>query len=485
MHNSVLSEHTKKGDTLYTPYNYHLGKTTKFSFWSRDKLPEYLWIGLIFSELGRSEAMSKLLLIMKRMATNQICLPEISTVLSWDEERQNKWFDALDEFLPVHILSPLSIVLSSSKYPFFFKRYCCPEISVEKKIGMLMSTVKECMSFHSNMSTDICYIIIQFLGNRGKIVISAECPATYAALVDYPHHPYGSPMMEMYGANIRSTFQAVSVNNACEFSHYFWETLSQITPCNPMCIKLEEANKRMDTSFAKDLSIVYEYIEASSGDKMLTSKFSVVMGMSTYIYKLYSEISSNNLWNTISSRVIFRTMTEAYINLKYLMLKEEGAPEIYDAFMNYGLGKYKLVMSKLREQKYSPRPHAHLDSKLMECLVNEVQHENFTNIPLGYFDKDTIKKKFEITSESELYEIYYEYDTNYTHAMWGAVRESSMLLCDNPSHLYHSVPDYHYNQHLLDIEADCNMIMDKLIKLISSYVDIPEFYQHKYIDCHD
>ncbi len=29
----------------------------------------------------------------------------------------------------------------------------------------------------------------------------------------------------------------------------------------------------------------------------------------------------------------------------------------------------------------------------------------------------------------------------FSHGYWGAIRESSLLICDNPAHNYHSVAD--------------------------------------------
>ena len=41
------------------------------------------------------------------------------------------------------------------------------------------------------------------------------------------------------------------------------------------------------------------------------------MGLTTYIVKLYDEIISHDLSQTISARIIFRTMVEAYIKTAY------------------------------------------------------------------------------------------------------------------------------------------------------------------------
>ena len=58
--NSKLKDHTKKGDTLYTPLNAALGDTMQLSSWGRDHLPEYIWIASIIDGLGRDEGLKRL-----------------------------------------------------------------------------------------------------------------------------------------------------------------------------------------------------------------------------------------------------------------------------------------------------------------------------------------------------------------------------------------------------------------------------------------
>ena len=114
--------------------------------------------------------------------------------------------------------------------------------------------------------------------------------------------------------------------------------------------------------------------------------------------------------------------------------------------------------------------------RIMELLVNEDMDEAFVNTSFGYFDKTQINKKFTLCDELMLYEIYYEYGTNFTHGFWGAIRETSMLICDNPAHNYHTVPDYYAEQKLRSVQDDCDMIMRKLFELISGYIELPDFY---------
>ena len=169
-------------------------------------------------------------------------------------------------------------------------------------------------------------------------------------------------------------------------------------------------------------------------------------------------------------------MLETYINLKYLMKQESEVPDIYERFKAYGSGKYKLVMAKIREGKYSLSEDSQIDKKIMELIVNEDMDEAFVNMSVGYFDKTGVRTKFQKCGEDELYEIYYEYATNFAHGIWGAIRESSMLICDNPAHAYHSVPDYHNEQNLRNVLGDSEMVMKKTFATIATYVELPDFY---------
>ena len=159
-----------------------------------------------------------------------------------------------------------------------------------------------------------------------------------------------------------------------------------------------------------------------------------------------------------------------------MMQQEDEVPDVYDRFKAYGNGKYKLVMAKLREEKYTVSDDSQIDERIMELMVNEDMDEAFVNISIGYFDKTSVKAKFKKCGEDELYEIYYEYATNFAHGIWGAIRESSMLICDNPAHIYHCVPDYHAEQNLRSVLSDCEMVMKKTFEAIADYIEFPEFY---------
>ena len=58
--------------------------------------------------------------------------------------------------------------------------------------------------------------------------------------------------------------------------------------------------------------------------------------------------------------------------------------------------------------------------------------------------------------------------------MWGAIRESSLLKCNNPAHKYHCVPDINDEIILKSTLPDCIMVMNKTISYINELYGIPE-----------
>lgn len=70
----------------------------------------------------------------------------------------------------------------------------------------------------------------------------------------------------------------------------------------------------------------------------------------------------------------------------------------------------------------------------IEALVNEFWIEDFIDMDTKYFDKVAIRIKAEQVGEKELYGLYYDYDSSFEHGLWGAIRKSSLLCCENPAH---------------------------------------------------
>lgn len=473
MNKSKLSSHVKKGDILFTPMNASMGDVLQLSSWGRDWMPEYLWIGLILKHKGRDVGLRALYKLMEILRAGNIAIAEFSKIIKLPTSKQELFYSTVDEVVGKECLKPLAAVIMPEFSAAFFTHYSSINDSNDDALEIIMSVIKECSGFQEELSTDINYIILWCMVLNGKLHLSQSDRLTADALTNYYRCSHDDEIMHSYRPLVRSLSQAVRFQQPSEFSKLFWKRLGQITSCELAALKWRVD---LDMDFFKCVEETMEFIASTNEDRKTDTKFSVIMGIVVYIYKIYKEIIEKQLCNEISGRILFRSMVESFINLKYMMLKEAKQSDVYKMYKAYGLGKYKLPMAKIRDGKYSVLDESHIKEELLELFVNEEMDEEFINTSLGFFDRQSIKKKFEECNEDALYEIYYEYDTNFVHGFWGAIRESSMLSCNNPAHMFHSVPDYTAEQSLAGVDEDCKMLMRKLFDQIAGYIELPDFY---------
>ena len=167
-----------------------------------------------------------------------------------------------------------------------------------------------------------------------------------------------------------------------------------------------------------------------------------------------------------------RISSEDYILMKYLVKNESSHNNIWRDYQLYGIGLYKLVLARYRESNITEE--SHFDEKYIEALINEFKAEEFIDMDTKYFDNQNIRLKAESVGEKELYGLYYDYDSSYEHGLWGAIRESSLLKCNNPAHKYHCVPDIEDEIRLKTVLPDCVMVMNKTLAFLNDLYGIPE-----------
>ena len=92
-----------------------------------------------------------------------------------------------------------------------------------------------------------------------------------------------------------------------------------------------------------------------------------------------------------------------------------------------------------------------------------------------YFGNKSIRDKAIEVDEKDLYDYYYDYDSAFEHGLWGAIRESSMLKCNNASHMYHCIADIQDQQKLPSVWYDCKMIYRKITDVLVSVYGLPEY----------
>lgn len=474
MNQSKLSQHTLKKGKFITPFNSipQMQSLPDNKSWTYGRLPEYLWIGLIIDKLGRKQGLEKLYEITKELGkiAPNINYPRFSDILSLNDGQQSEFYKKIKLLIPKSTLSPLTLLFTVNEYPVFANEFYLSEQTIENRRDELLNVMTKIMDHQTNESTDIRFIVLWFNATCGNLRLLKEHGDM---LVKYPQIDHDNEEMRMIRPFIRSC-ELFSLDEPNEiYLKKFWRCISKMTDCNLNAIKfpIENANINLYTEYLHE---IYVYLnELYKASNPIDEKMSVILGIATYSYKRFWEIYEYKLYNTIVGRSCVRVLIENYIILKYLLKNESTHENIWRDYKIYGIGQYKLILTRHRESKKENK-QSHFDMNYIEALVNEFWYEEFIDMDTKYFDKQNIRLKAESVDEKELYGLYYDYDSAFEHGLWGAVRESSLLKCLNPSHQYHCVPDVDNEIQLKSVLPDCIMVMNKTIELLNSLYGIPQ-----------
>ena len=475
MGHSKLSNHTFKKGKFITPINSipNMQELSDEKSWTYGRMPEYLWIGLILKCFGREEGLRKLYRIISSLhkLAPELYTARMSQILKLDVTIQKRFFDFIVSTGAKEALAPLTIYLTASRAPVFAECFYCSEQSIDDRCELLTQTMRDIMDHQSNESTDIRFVALYFNLLSGKVHLLKD---QLDLLKAYPVSKHTDEIMRMARPTVRAQEMMILTFEKAdsEYLKEFWRCASEMTDCSIFAIEFPE-EKRNITAYMEKLHDVFAYLsELFVATDPLNEKMNVLLGVATYSYKRLKEIYEHQLFNSISGRSCVRILIEDYIMMKYLVKNEASHDNIWRDYQLYGMGLYKLVLARHRESNVSEE--SHFDTKYIEALVNEFKGEEFIDMDTKYFDKQNIRLKAESVTEKDLFGLYYDYDSSFEHGLWGAIRESSLLKCNNPAHKYHCVPDIEGIARLKTVLPDCVMVMNKTVTFLSELYGIPE-----------
>lgn len=473
MRSSKLSEHIFKKGTFITPWNNVLGKKTKEQSWSLQRLPEYLWLALILDRYGRKDGLNKCYYILKKLheIDSGITAPVFSSILELNEEKQEDLFLYINKIIESSVLSPLTLLFTYSDYRIFARKYININVLPSDREKIITEVMKKYYFHQSELATDIRFLVLFHSIQSGKYKIPSR---ELDLILEYPKLEHTDEKMRLIRPTIRSLEMMVlhlEVHNE-DYLKEFWRRISKMTDCELYCVDWKENNNNAD----RYMELIYEsfqyFTDCFVSKDVLSKKELVLLGLGTYSYKRVLEVYDHNLYNSIASRGTVRTVIECYIMMKYLLKSEGQDEDIWMKYEKYGIGLYKTIVTRYRDAEKELN-NSHVDYKYIELLVNELMDEEYLDMDTSYFDKKNIREKAIAVGEKELFGLYYDYDSSFEHGLWGAIRESSLLKCNAPTHQYHCVPDIDNKQKLKSVWPDCIMSLNKIVSLLNEIYKLP------------
>lgn len=461
-----LSQHNFKKGKFSTPWSDFIKEKGSLVSWFEERLPEYFWIGLIIDNApNRTSGIILALDIVKYLHKIEPSLmaPKLSSILELSYNQQVEFFNVLKSKVPKnHKLSSISLILPYNKSILFSKVYYDDIPTINDRLSTIVELIRKTSDHQSQLSTDIRYIVLMFKLLTGKFITRKENIEWYK---EYPYLDVKDEKMRIIRPDIRAS-EMIDIRDKKndEYLKNFWEIISKMSDCEIFSISIPTENEngnQYKEEIKEKLTFYNEILLANP----LDVKLLVLLGLATFAYKRICELVEHNLYNEISGRSIVRSIIECYIMMKYLLKHEFEHENIWKDYQEYGIGALKLVVKRWEEINDKDMKN-HIVPDMLGLFVSEFYDEDLVDMDTKYFDKTNIRIKAEDVGEKEAYGLYYDYDSSFEHALWGAIRESSLLKCDSPVHKFHCLPDIENIQKLPSVLNDAKIFMNKIVDIL-------------------
>ena len=398
----------------------------------------------------------------------------MSLILNLDIDKKKIFIESLSSAFDLSIFSPLLIVLPDSE-EVLSKNLYSNSHSFNQRLDILVKVVNEISDQNSQLSTDVRYFLLYYKMLQGKIKFVESQSHMVDGLSKYPYLDISDPEMRIIRPQIRSMEVALSMSEDMNYpySKRFWNNISQLTDCEVYSIVMDRSNT-IDLNKIKETvsSALKYYRDMLQSIDPFNEKLYVLTSILTYSYKRLLELMNHDLQYTISGRSIVRSCIENYVMTKYLIAEEEKHKNIWEEYQYYGIGGYKLISERYIENQ-PELTNSHINFEYLNLLISEFQNKEFIDMDTRYFGKGNIRQKFKQVEEDDLYKYHYDYDSQFEHGLWGAIRESSILKCNSAGHQFHGIPDVDDIQKLPDVSHDLVMVLTKHLSVIKEVFPIP------------
>lgn len=476
---SKLSDHKFNKGVFKSGFSQLITALGKEEDWVHSKSPEYIWLALILNEEERTKQLEKCMYILKEMedkiSSKNLASPTLSGILSLDSKNLDIFINILNEADVLGLISPISVVLSSENEGLR-KRLKGYLMTVDERIEKLNSVLENLVDHQSQLSTDVRYLIVYHSSILDKLKFPISQKSMIDGLIEYPYLDVEDEKMRYIRPMIRSTELGISFqffNTDSTFNKNFWENIAKYMNCEMFLLRFERNENINLTELKSNLyeSLKY-YRDLIQNVEQNNTKLLVLTSILTYSYKRLLELVDHNLRQTISGRSIVRSCIENFMMTKYLLKNEDQHKDIWEEFQYYGIGNYKLIFERYREENPSVEG-SHVQFDYLDLLVSEYINKEFIDMDTRYFGNGNIRKKFKEVDEDFLYKYIYEYDSQFEHGLWGAIRESSILKCNAPGHQYHGIPDIDNEQSLSDVGKDVQDILIRHLEVMNEVYPNP------------
>ena len=462
MSDEILDDHRWQRTTLVPPMVDAVGESLKPVKWSQEQMPEFLWIALLYRELGGRQAVG----IIKKCSEEAEEISEdngflvSSDYLSLSDDE----LEAIKENLSERVIDDLSTALGpiNAHYPSFPQRKLCDEIPDphDSHLEHLADIVHDMSDRTSELATHVQGIYIGSLMATGQLVISEDQELT--EINDVFQYPETEQSRKM-GSIVRAATKANTASKIDEENDTwvkdFWKRGYEITDCI-FPPELQEGTDEEDEypqeeffealadfgyEYDQDLrSSLLELWQEAEYDPEFTGKNEVLDGLLLRQVNLVTNLATTpQMWSYDISHIVLRCMTENQITLEWF--NQNCTEEDYQAFIKYGLGQEKLMlehMSNYLSGYEGEKIDIERGIEEMEEHLDGQRYRFLTPVDVGHWADKNTRELAQEAGCKDLYDLRFNQYSAAVHAQWNFIEKTNVVRCHNPLHQYHKIPDF-------------------------------------------
>lgn len=445
------------------------------SSWTNDRMPDMIWAVLIRykhpGNIGYAILRSILVWLQQNKGDSAIEGATHTNIAAFNPVLRKKFITYIVEQAGTDALKSLILLKELPAYSVWKQALGKVAIDPENSYDFMACAVSDVMFHQTQEATDIRWVKLMGTIISGKLKMPAEMIEEY---IEYPNK-YDQKLVR---PSIRSAEMTTEMSTSGiikrEWPEEFWKSMQVETVCIPEISTKEEYiveryKKEVEDKkyFNETLppireALVYHALNTSTTTG-IDSRHETVFGLALYASDIFIENVILKVGGTSSGRVNARIILEAYLTLKYLLVKEKNGELLWDAYRGYGSGQASLIERKYHDDNFESQM---VDINKVRDIANEDKWQEYVPINLGNWDASDLRKISIAVDEKDLYDKYYPYTSSFIHAGWGAVREASMQSCLNPLHRMHRIPMFSLPV-MLSVNEDCRQMLNKIFGLVN------------------
>lgn len=413
---SSLDQHTKKGKQLIAPMNNI--QNMKMVSWGNDRLPKYLWVALILTQMDRQAAISKIKYILKTMSEfpkeiipNDISIISISKMP--DDKLENFVLELSSRFGLKKILTPI-LMFDSLPKKNIWQKYIEPINDKERNQEIIENAILKTYFHQSQEATDCRwarYLYKVLIGKMKFPDIEYE-----KAILDYPNFGDMREIRPFIRASEINFDLHESFENSDEtdkkYVDLFWKENFEKSDCkidNYQLIGIAR-NEELIGKVKKIIDELILHYENNIINTDIDEKLDSVFGISIFSLRIFEEMIEAGLSYSILGRHTLRTITECYITLKYL--ETENNDDKWKLYRNYGNGQAKLNYLRMEEKELNPN---YIKKEVLSNIADEDMWKEFVNMNFGNWDGANLRLMSQKSGTEEEYNKYYGWTSGLIH----------------------------------------------------------------------